>query len=130
MLHTVVITALQSARAGEGTKLKIGVVDCKVFYSIRLAAKGCVSNQLCREKNKVSVNTKHAIQNSNMHAVQDAKTPSQKSWRVKPSVADLIFLYASHEHDAKSCKWIFARVIIVMLTNLHASTLVTSSQKT
>ena len=79
-----------------------GVVDCKVFYSLRLAAKGCVSNELCREKNKVSVNTKHAIQNSNMHAVQDAKTTTQKSRRVEPSGADLIFLYFSH--DAKSCK--------------------------
>ena len=44
-----------------GQSSKIGVVDCKVFYSLRLAAKGCVSNELCREKNKVSVDTKHAI---------------------------------------------------------------------
>ena len=45
----------------KGQSSKIGVVDCKVFYSLRLAAEGCVSNELCREKNKVSVDTKHAI---------------------------------------------------------------------
>ena len=44
----------------KGQSSKIGVVDCKVFYSLRLAAKGFVSNELCREKNKVSVDTKHA----------------------------------------------------------------------
>ena len=57
----------------KGQSSKIGVVDCKAFYSLRLAAKGFVSNELCREKNTVSVDTKHAISNSKTHAVQDAQ---------------------------------------------------------
>ena len=57
----------------KGQSSQIGVADCNGFYSLRLAAQGFVSNELCREKNKVSVDTKYAITNSKTHAVQDAQ---------------------------------------------------------
>ena len=45
----------------KGQSSQIGVVDCKIFYSLRLAAQGFVSNELCGEKKKVSADTTHAI---------------------------------------------------------------------
>ena len=45
----------------KGQSSQIGVADCNGFYSLRFAAQGFVSNELCGEKKKVSADTKHAI---------------------------------------------------------------------